>query len=168
VGTTGPRAHSSTAESSALASDGGHGGRLRRPLLVDLWGSGGRVPATLSLGAPLLQLSSDAVSAATECDHLVSEVRTWLVREVTLSALWSGAPCLTYMAAAAAHSGAAPPDSVCPLRSGCPSEAVPVYLALLALCPTPSPASSSSSYARQPPYPSAYRLPSVREKGRRL
>jgi hypothetical protein len=47
----------------------------------------------------------------------MSEVRTWLVREVTLSALWSGALCLTYVAAAAvsaalsaaaAHSGLLP------------------------------------------------------------
>jgi hypothetical protein len=110
----------------------------------------------------------------------VSEVQTWLVREVTLSALWSGALCLTYVAAAAAvsaalsaaaaaHSGAAPLDFVCPLRSECPSEVVPVYLALQALCPTPSAIFSSSSFsARQPPYPSAYRLPSMREKGRRL
>jgi hypothetical protein len=70
-----------------------------------------------------------------ECDHLVSEVWTWLVRVVTLYALWSGALCLTYVAAAAAvsatlaataaaHSGAAPPDAVCPRKSGCPSEAV--------------------------------------------
>jgi hypothetical protein len=59
------------------------------------------------------------VSVAAECDHLVSEVRTWLVREVTLSAVWSGALCLTYvaaaavsaalLAAAAALSGVAPP-----------------------------------------------------------
>jgi hypothetical protein len=94
---------------------------------------------------------------------------------MTLTALWSGALYLTYVAAAAvsaalaaaaaAHSGAAPPDSVCPLRSGCPSEAVPVYLALQALCPTPSDVCFSSSLAQQPPYPSAYRLPSVREKG---
>jgi hypothetical protein len=114
-----------------------------------------------------------------ECDHLVSEVRTWLVRAVTLSALWSGALCLTDMAAAAvvfaalptaaaAHSRAAPPDSVCPLRSGCPSEAVPGCRALLALAPTPSTVCSSSSSARLPPYPSAYRLPSARENGRRL
>jgi hypothetical protein len=96
------------------------------------------------------------VSAAAEYDLLVSEVRTWPVREVTLSALWSGALCLTYVAVAAAVSatlsadvvalsGAAPPDSVCPLRSGCPSEAVPMYLALQALCPTPSAICSSSS-----------------------
>jgi hypothetical protein len=68
-------------------------------------------------------------------------------------------------AAAAAHSGAAPPDSVCPLKSGCPSEAAPVSLALRALSPTPSVVWSSSS-AQQPPYPSAYRLPSMRENGR--
>jgi hypothetical protein len=88
---------------------------------------------------------------------------------VTLSALWSGALCLTYVAAAAAvsaaHSGAAPPDSVCPLRSRCPSEVVPVCLALQALCPTPSPTfSSSSSSARLRLYPSSCRLPSVKEK----
>jgi hypothetical protein len=41
-----------------------------------------------------------------ECDHLVSEVRTWLVRVVTLTALWSGALFLTYVAAAAAMSAA--------------------------------------------------------------
>jgi hypothetical protein len=90
------------------------------------------------------------VSVAAECDHLVSEVQTWLVREVTLSVVWYGALCLTYVAAAAAVStallaaaaaalsGVAPPDSVCPLRSGCPSEAVPMYLALQALYLTPS------------------------------
>jgi hypothetical protein len=49
VGTTGPLVHSSIAESSAPASDGGHEDRLRKPLLVDLWGAGGRVPASLSL-----------------------------------------------------------------------------------------------------------------------
>jgi hypothetical protein len=111
------------------------------------------------------------------CDHRVSEVRTWLVRVVTLTALWSGALYLTDVAAAAAESaalptaaaadsGAAPLDSVCPLKSGCPSEATPVCLALRALSPTPSTVSSSSSSAQQPPYPSTYRVPSVREKGR--
>jgi hypothetical protein len=91
---------------------------------VDLWGAGGREPAALSLWASLLQLSSDVVSAAAGCDLPVSEVRTWPVREVTLSALLAGALCLTIVAAAAtestalsAHSGAAPPDSECPLKS---------------------------------------------------
>jgi hypothetical protein len=103
-----------------------------------------------------LQLSSDVVSAAAGCDLLMSEVRTWPVREVTLSALLTGALCLTVVAAAAAesaalsaavsaHSGAAPPDSVHSLRSVYPSVADPVYLALLALCPTPSAVCSSSS-----------------------
>jgi hypothetical protein len=46
------------------------------------------------------------VSAVAEYDLLVSEVRTWPVREVTLSAQWSGALCLTYVAAAAAVSAA--------------------------------------------------------------
>jgi hypothetical protein len=55
---------------------------------------------------------------------------------------------------------------VCPLKSGCPSEAAPVCLAPRALSPTPSAAWSSSSSTQQPPYPSAYRLPSVRENGR--
>jgi hypothetical protein len=95
------------------------------------------------------------------------------VRVVTLATLWSGALCLTDVADAAAvsaalptaaDSGAAPPDSVCPRKSGCPSKATLVCLALRALCPTPSPALSSSSSARLRPYPSAYRLPSVREK----
>jgi hypothetical protein len=68
------------------------------------------------------------MSAAAVCDLPVSEVRTWPVREVTLSALLTGALCLTVVAAAVAvsaalsatvfaHSGAAPPDSVCPLKS---------------------------------------------------
>jgi hypothetical protein len=97
------------------------------------------------------------------------------VRVVTLTALWSGALCLTYVATAAAvsaplpaaaHSGAAPPDSMCPLRYECPSEAVPGCRALLARAPTPSAvcSSSSSSSARLSPYPFTYRLPSVREK----
>jgi hypothetical protein len=47
------------------------------------------------------------VSAVAEYDLLVSEVRTWPVREVTLSAQWSGALCLTYVAAAAAAVSAA-------------------------------------------------------------
>jgi hypothetical protein len=117
------------------------------------------------------------VLAVAVCDHCVSEVWTWLVRVVTLTALWSGALCLTDVAAAAAvsaalplaaaaHSGAAPPNSVCPLKYGCPYEATPVCLALRALTPTPSAIYSSSSSAHQPPYPSAYRLPSVRENGR--
>jgi hypothetical protein len=141
------------------------------------WGS--RACCSLSLWTPLLQLSFVAVSAVAECDHPVSEVRTWLVTVVTLTALWSGALCLTYVAAAAAvsaplpaaaaaHSGAAPPDSVCPLRYECPSEAVPRCRALLACAPTPSAICSSSSSARLSPYPSAYHLPFVREKGRRL
>jgi hypothetical protein len=112
------------------------------------------------------------------CDHRMSEVRTWPVRVVSLTALWSGALCLTYVAAAAAaesaalpaaaaaaHPGAAPPDSVCPLKCECPSEAVPECRALLAHAPIPSAACSSSS-AQQLPYPSAYRPPSVRENGR--
>jgi hypothetical protein len=49
------------------------------------------------------------VSAVAVCDHRVSEVRTWLVRVVTLTALWSGALCLTDVAAAAAESAAAHP-----------------------------------------------------------
>jgi hypothetical protein len=101
------------------------------------------------------------------------------VKEVSLTALWSGALCLidvaaaaesatlpTAAAAAAAHPGAAPPDSVCPLKYECPSEAVPECRALLALTPTPSAAWSSSSSAQRLPYPSAYRLPSMRENGR--
>jgi hypothetical protein len=93
------------------------------------------------------------VSAEAECDLLVSEVRTWSVREVTLSGLVAGALCLSDVAAAApesatlaaAHPGAAPPDPVYPLRSVCPSEADPEYRALLALSPTTSPTWSSSS-----------------------
>jgi hypothetical protein len=96
---------------------------------------------------------------------------------MTLTALRSGALCLTDVAAAAvvsaalpaaaaaAHSGAAPPDAVCPLKCECPSEVAPVCLALRALSPTPSAAWSSSS-AQQLPYPFVYRLPSVRENGR--
>ena len=48
-GTTGPLARSSNAGSSAPASDGGRGDKLRKPLLVDLWGAGGLEPAALSL-----------------------------------------------------------------------------------------------------------------------
>jgi hypothetical protein len=59
--------------------------------------------------------------AKAECDLLVSVVRTWPVREVTLSALLTGALCLSDVAAAAAesaaHPGATPPDSKCPLKS---------------------------------------------------
>jgi hypothetical protein len=87
------------------------------------------------------------VSAVAECDHPVSEVRTWLERAVTLSALWSGALCLTDMAtaaavsaalpaaAAAAHSGAAP-LTLCAL--GNPN--APLRL----LAPTPSVVCSSA------------------------
>jgi hypothetical protein len=65
------------------------------------------------------------VSAEAECDLLVSEVLTWPVREVTLSALLAGALCLSDVAAAAesaalsaaADPRAAPPDSECPLKS---------------------------------------------------
>jgi hypothetical protein len=67
------------------------------------------------------------VSAAIECVLHESKGQTWLVREVTLSALLAGALCLSDMAAAAesaalfvvaaAHPGAAPPDSECPLKS---------------------------------------------------
>jgi hypothetical protein len=107
---------------------------------------------SLSVRAPPRQLSSNEVSAEAECD-LMSEVRTWPVREVTLSALLAGALCLSGMvaaaaesaAAAAAHPGAAPSDPMYPLRSVCPSEADPECRALLALSPTPSPAWSSSS-----------------------
>jgi hypothetical protein len=42
------------------------------------------------------------VSAKAECDLLVVEVRTWTVREVTLSALLTGALCLSDVAAVAA------------------------------------------------------------------
>jgi hypothetical protein len=96
------------------------------------------------------------VSAEAECDLLVSEVWTWLVREVTLSSLLAGALCLSDVAAtaaestalaatAAAHPRATPPDPVYPLRSVCPSEADPKCRALLALSPTPSGVWSSSS-----------------------
>jgi hypothetical protein len=94
---------------------------------VDLWGSVGRVPAALSMLAPPRQLSFDEVSADAECDLLVSEVQTWPVREVTLSALLTGALCLSDVAAtaesaalsaaAAADPGAAPPNTECPLKS---------------------------------------------------
>jgi hypothetical protein len=64
------------------------------------------------------------VSAAAGCDLLMSEVQTCPVRGVTLSALLTGALCLTVVAAAAAesaalsaHSRVAPPDSECPLKS---------------------------------------------------
>jgi hypothetical protein len=104
---------------------------------VDLWGSGGvSLLLSLSVRAPQRQLSSDAVSAVAGCDLLVSKVRTWPVREVTLSALLTGALCLTVVAAAvesaavSAHSGAAPPDSVHSLRSVYPSVADPVYRVL--------------------------------------
>jgi hypothetical protein len=46
---SGPLAHSSTAGSSAPARDGGHGDKLRKPLLEDLWGAGGLEPAALSM-----------------------------------------------------------------------------------------------------------------------
>jgi hypothetical protein len=112
------------------------------------------------------------VSTEAECDLLVSEVRTWPGREVTLSALLAGALYLSDVAGAAAesaaltaaHPGAAPLDPVYPLKSVCPSEADPECRALLALSPTPSTAWSSSSSARLLPYPSSYHLPSVREK----
>jgi hypothetical protein len=95
------------------------------------------------------------VSAKAECELLVSEVQTWLVREVTLSALLAGALCLSDVAAAAAestalaaavaaHLGAAPPDPVYSLRFVCPSEADPECRALIALSPTTSHAWSSS------------------------
>jgi hypothetical protein len=87
------------------------------------------------------------------CDHHVSEVRNWLVRVVSLTTLCSGALCVTDAAVAAAvsaalpavaaHSEAAPPDSVCPLRYECPSEALPRCQALLACAPTPSVVCSS-------------------------
>jgi hypothetical protein len=77
------------------------------------------------------------VSAVAGCVLHESEVRTWPVMEVTLSALLADL-CLTDVTAAAAaesataaaHPGAAPPDSVHSLRSGCPSETDPVCLAL--------------------------------------
>jgi hypothetical protein len=66
------------------------------------------------------------------------------VKEVTLSALLADL-CLTDIivaaaaeSAAAAHPGVVPPDSVHSLRSGCPSVADPVYLALKEHGPTPS------------------------------
>jgi hypothetical protein len=72
------------------------------------------------LGNRAVCSSSVAVSAVARCDHLVSEVRTWLAKVVTLSALWSAALYVTDVAtvvavsaalpaAAAAHPGAAPP-----------------------------------------------------------
>jgi hypothetical protein len=42
------------------------------------------------------------VSTEAECDLLVSEVQTWPVREVTLSALLAGALCLSDVVAATA------------------------------------------------------------------
>jgi hypothetical protein len=73
----------------------------------------GRVPpAALAQQAPQLQLSSAAKSAVAECLLHESEDRTWQMKEVTLSALPAD-PCLIVVtAAAAAHLGAAPPDSV--------------------------------------------------------
>jgi hypothetical protein len=74
------------------------------------------------------------------------------VREVTLSALLAADP------------GAATPDPLYTLLSGCPSVADPVCLALKAHGPTPSADGSSSSSARLPPCPSSCRLPSMRKK----
>jgi hypothetical protein len=93
------------------------------------------------------------VSAAAECVLHESEVRTWPVREVTLSALLAADLCLSDIttaaaesaATAAAHPGAAPPDPVHSLQYVCPSVADPEYLALKAHDPTPSPIGSSSS-----------------------
>jgi hypothetical protein len=82
----------------------------------------GRVPAALAQQAPQLQLSYIAESAVAGCGLHESEDRTWQVKAVTLSALPAD-PCLTIVTAvaaaetAAAHPGAAPPDSVRSLRS---------------------------------------------------
>jgi hypothetical protein len=83
----------------------------------------GRVPAALAQQAPQLQLSYIAESAVAGCGLHESEDRTWQVKAVTLSALHAD-PCLTIVTAvaaaetaAAAHPGAAPPDSVRSLRS---------------------------------------------------
>jgi hypothetical protein len=110
------------------------------------------------------------VSAAAECVRHESEVRTWPVWEVTLSALLAADLCLSDVTAAAAaesvaaaHPGAAPPDPVHSLQSVCPCVADPVCLALKGHGPTPSPGVSSSSSARLPLYPSSCRLPSVKE-----
>jgi hypothetical protein len=77
---------------------------------------------SLSVRAPPRQLSSNEVSAEAECD-LMSEVRTWPVREVTLSALLAADLCLSDVtavaaeSAAVAHPGVAPPDPVHSLQS---------------------------------------------------
>jgi hypothetical protein len=83
------------------------------------------------------------VSAAAECVLHESEVRTWPVREVTLSALLAADLCLSDItaiaaaeSAAAAHPGATPPDPVHSLQSVYPSVANPVCLALKVHGPT--------------------------------
>jgi hypothetical protein len=153
--------------SSARASVRGHGGRHRKPLLVDLWGSVGRVPATLAQQAPQLQLSSIAESAEAGCVLHEFEDRTWPVKEVTLSARPAHL-CLTVISAAAetaaAHPRAAPSNSVHSLQYECPSAADPVCLARRVHGPTPSASEFSSSSARLLPYPSSCRLPSVKER----
>jgi hypothetical protein len=107
-----------------------------------------------------------------DCVLHESEVQTWPVKEVTLSALLAADLCLSDVttaaaateSAAAAHPGVAPPGPVHSLLSGYPSVADPEYLALRELGPTPSPVESSSSSAQLPPCPSSCRLPPVREK----
>jgi hypothetical protein len=105
-----------------------------------------------------------------DCVLHESEVQTWPVKEVTLSALLAADLFLSDVTAsaaefaAAAHPGVAPPGPMHSLLSGYPSVADPEYLALRELGPTPSPVESSSSSAQLPPCPSSFRLPPVREK----
>jgi hypothetical protein len=168
LGTTAPRAHSSSAESLARASVVGHGGIHRKPLPVDIWGAVGRVPPTaLAQQAPQLQLSSVAESAVAGCGLHESGDRTWQVKAVTLCALPAD-PCLTVVTAAAAetadasHPRVAPSDSMHSLQYECPSAADPVCLAWRVHGPTPSTSEFSSCLARLPPYPSSCHLPSVK------